>query len=80
FNNWAVNYNNGIYQYVRDSTLLQFDGSRLVGRYNYIADPLLQHNQADRDNPAAVPHLDHLKAIIQSYMQRMIENRLTYDE
>ena len=76
FNNWAVNYNNGIYQYVCDSTLLQFDGSRLVGRYNYLADPLLQHNQAD-GGTLPQPHLDHLKAIIQSYMQRMIENQLT---
>ena len=74
---WAVNYNNGIYQYVRDSTLLQFDGSRLVGRYNYLADPLLQHNQAVGGNPSAAPHLDHLKAIIQSYMQRMLGNQLT---
>ena len=74
---WAVNYNNGIYQYVCDSTLLQFDGSRLVGRYNYLADPLLQHNTAASEPATAAPHLDHLKAIIQSYMQRMLENRLT---
>ncbi|MBQ7712158.1 MAG: LTA synthase family protein, partial [Bacteroidales bacterium] len=79
FNNWAVNYNNGIYQYVRDSTLLQFDGSRLVGRYNYIADPLLQHNQAD-GGYLPQPHLNHLKAIIQSYMQRMIGNRLVVEK
>ena len=79
FNNWAVNFNNGIYQYVRDSTLLQFDGSRLVGHYNYIQDPLLQHNQADGGN-LPQPHLDHLKAIIQSYMQRMIGNRLVVEK
>ena len=74
---WAVNYNNGVYQYVRDSTLLQFDGTRMVGRYNFLADPLLQHNLADEEVPEA-PRLDHLKAIIQSYMQRMMENRLVY--
>ena len=75
---WAVNYNNGIYQYVHDSTLLQFDGSRLVGRYHHVADPLLQHNLADKGLSDEEPRLDHLKAIIQSYMQRMIENQLTF--
>ena len=72
--NWAVNYNNGVYQYVCDSTLLMFDGQRVTGRYNYVADPLLQHKRGL--DAADSTHLDRLKAIIQSYMQRMIENRL----
>ncbi|MBQ9417739.1 MAG: sulfatase-like hydrolase/transferase [Bacteroidales bacterium] len=72
---WAVNYNNGIYQYVSDSLLLQFDGSRLVGHYNYLSDPLLQRNLDP--SPALDHRLDHLKAIIQSYMQRMVADQLT---
>jgi len=59
-----------------DSTLLQFDGNRLTARYNYVRDPMLQHNLG-LDSGAA-PGLELLKGIIQSYMQRMIDNNLIY--
>ena len=73
---WAVNYQGGIYQLVRDSTLVQFDGQKVVGCFNYVADPCLTHNDV-----AAADTLDvrFLKAIIQSYMTRMTSNKLTID-
>ena len=76
---WAINYNNGIYQYVHDSTLLLFDGSRLTACYHHLEDSLLQHNLVG-SLPDAYPldrRLNHMKAIIQDYMQRMIADRLT---
>ena len=72
---WAVNYNNGIYQLVQGNLLLQWDGDKTVGLYDYRADRLLRHNLAG--NHTAQPAMEQtLKAIIQQYMKRMNENRL----
>ena len=71
---WAVSYTNGIYQYVVGDTLLHFDGQKVVGLYNLAADPLLKHNLLRSNSPQ--PDCHQLKAIIQSYMQRMINNNL----
>ena len=72
---WAVSYTNGVYQYVQGDSLLLFDGQKAVGLYNLATDPLLKHNRLTTATTA-----DHLKAIIQAYMQRMINNRLTPQE
>ena len=65
---WAVHYNNGIYQFVHHHRLLLFDGEQTIGYQNLYPDtPPPTDTAADR-------HL--LKAIIQSYMQRMINNQL----
>ena len=80
--NWAVNYCNDIYQYVEDSLLLLFDGEQPVSLYNYVADPLQKTDLLDNSefriqNSELIDSLTlRLKAIIQSYMQRMVENRL----
>ncbi len=71
---WAVSYTNGIYQYVVGDTLLHFDGQKVVGLYNLASDTLLKHNLLRPNTPQ--PDCRHLKAIIQSYMQRMINNKL----
>ena len=71
---WAVSYSNGIYQYVVGDTLLHFDGHKVVGRYNLTSDPLLKHNLLRSNSPQ--PDCRHLQALIQSYMQRMINNNL----
>lgn len=75
---WAVNYNNGIYQYLKDGYFIQFDGERLKGVYRYQSDPLLKHNLVkDLQNDEKIINIEReLKAIIQSYMQRMINNEL----
>jgi phosphoglycerol transferase MdoB-like AlkP superfamily enzyme len=80
--NWAVNYCNDIYQYVEDSLLLLFDGQQPVALYNYLSDPLQKNNLLDNSefkiqNSEIIDHLTlRLKAIIQSYMQRMVHNQL----
>lgn len=71
---WAVSYTNGIYQYVVGDTLLHFDGQRVVGLYNLSTDPLLNHNLLRSNSPQ--PDCRQLQALIQSYMQRMIDNNL----
>ncbi len=74
---WAVNYNNGIYQYIKGDYLLQFDGQQVKALYRFRTDLLLQHNLADREPAVAQSMARELKAIIQSYMTRMTTNKLT---
>ena len=72
---WAVNYLNGIYQYVKHGHVLQFDGRQTVGVYA-LDDRLMKHNVAG--HLPQQPQMEReLKAIIQQYMERMTENRLT---
>jgi phosphoglycerol transferase MdoB-like AlkP superfamily enzyme len=74
---WAVNHINGIYQYVKNGYVLQFDGQKTKGFYS-LSDSLMQHNLIHR--PSTVSHQSQmereLKAIIQQYMERMTQNRL----
>ena len=71
---WAVNYLNGIYQYVKKEHVLQFDGEKTVGIYA-LSDSLMQKNLNGQlpDQPWME---QDLKAIIQQYMSRMVEDRL----
>jgi arylsulfatase A-like enzyme len=71
---WAVNYLNGIYQYVKHGHVLQFDGQRATGLYA-LSDSLMQHNLVGR-LPQQPQMERELKAIIQQYMERMTQNRL----
>ena len=72
---WAVNYLNGIYQYVKKEHVLQFDGEKTIGIYA-LSDSLMQNNLNGQlpDQPWME---QDLKAIIQQYMSRMVEDRLT---
>lgn len=72
---WAVNYLNGIYQYVKGDYLLQFDGSRTKAVYRFRTDLLLEHNLVGRVSEQAAMERE-LKAIIQQYMTRMTTNTL----
>lgn len=80
-NNFAVNYLNGIYQLIEGDYSYQFDGEETIGFYNYQNDPLLKSNLAKIEmNPRdslKMNYLDEkLKAIIQQYNNRIIENKL----
>ncbi|MDD6894895.1 MAG: sulfatase-like hydrolase/transferase [Prevotellaceae bacterium] len=73
---WAVNYQGGIYQYVEGDYLLQFDGNETKALYRFRTDLLLKHNVA-KEEPMVTKDMERrLKAIIQSYMTRMNENKL----
>jgi len=71
---WAVNYLNGIYQYVRNGYVLQFDGHQTKALYR-LDDRLMKRNlkgKVEQQNQME----EELKAIIQQYMERMTQNRL----
>ena len=71
---WAVNYLNGIYQYVKHGLVLQFDGQRTKAVYA-LSDRLMKHNLLGKTGEQPAMERE-LKAIIQQYMERMTENKL----
>ena len=79
---WAVNYMNGIYQFVKKGHVLQFDGKKAVGLYA-LSDSLMKNNLLNNTSKSPLPTGERLimerelKAIIQQYMERMINNQLT---
>lgn len=74
---WAINYNNGIYQYVKGDLLLQFDGTKVKAVYNIKNDWMLKKNIKGTLGSKEKEMERATKAIIQSYMTRMKENQLT---
>ena len=72
---WAVNYLNGTYQYVKHGHVLQFDGTKTRAVYA-LTDSLLQKNLVGQ-MPQQHQMERELKAIIQQYMTRMINDKLT---
>jgi phosphoglycerol transferase MdoB-like AlkP superfamily enzyme len=73
---FVATYNNRLYQFWQNDYFLQFDGQETKSVYNYQSDILLQNNcvgkVAEQDEMETL-----LKAVIQQYVTRMIENRLT---
>ena len=72
---WAVNYLNGIYQYVKYGYVLQFDGQATKAVYS-LDDSLMKQNLLGKVKEQPQMELE-LKAIIQQYMERITQNRLT---
>ena len=69
---WAVNYLNGVYQYVKHGHVMQFDGQKVIGYYS-LNDSLMKKNKLkEADKRMEL----ELKAIIQQYMERMTQDRL----
>ena len=79
---WAVNYNNGIYQFIKGDFFLQSDGKSITGLYDYKRDPMLRNDLKDLDDQATKRQSDQmlrtLKAIIKDYMRRMEKNELIW--
>lgn len=73
----AFNYKDNTYQLFEDDYLLVFDGARTLGLYDFKKDELLSDNLMDA-HPDRVKNMeDTMKAVIQQYNNRMIEDRLT---
>ena len=72
---YAVNYLNGVYQYAKYGYVLQFDGEKTKAVYA-LDDRLMRNNLAGR---VAVQQKmeNEVKAIIQSYMYRMVNDQLS---
>ncbi|HZB14050.1 MAG TPA: sulfatase-like hydrolase/transferase [Chryseolinea sp.] len=72
----AFNYNDAFNLYLGEY-LLTFNGEETVGLYNFVQDNMLTHDLKD-ERPEVVQQMEpKIKAIIQQYNNRLIENRLT---
>jgi arylsulfatase A-like enzyme len=71
---WAVNYLNGIYQYVKQGHVLQFDGQHTRAVYS-LNDSLMRYNLIGQ-LPQQSQMERELKAIIQQYMERITQDKM----
>ncbi|MBR1667564.1 MAG: sulfatase-like hydrolase/transferase [Bacteroidaceae bacterium] len=75
---WAVTSNNGLYHYVKgDYVFLFTESGQPKALYNYKEDWYLKKNLLGTTGQLEQQMERELKALIQSYMERMIEDRLT---
>jgi phosphoglycerol transferase MdoB-like AlkP superfamily enzyme len=76
---FAFNYRDNVYNLYKDDYLLMFDGKRTVSLYNFKLDKLLKKD-LKAEQPERVQELEqYIKAIIQQYNNRMVEDRLVVD-
>lgn len=73
---FALNYKDSQYQLFMGDYLLQFDGEKSRGLYRFRTDRLLQENLVD-SLPEVVTELEpKVKAMVQQYNNRLVENRM----
>ena len=73
---FAISYLNNIYQLIEGDYCLQFDGEETIAFYNWKNDPQLQNNLVLLEGEEYKIYEKRLKAIIQQYNQRLMENKL----
>ncbi|NWJ50044.1 MAG: sulfatase-like hydrolase/transferase [Bacteroidetes bacterium] len=71
-----VTFINDNYQIIQDNYALEFDGKVSHGLFDYKSDPLLKKNLININRKKAVDMEKILKAVIQQYNSRMINNKL----
>ncbi len=75
---WAVSFNEGLYQFVKGDYMIQLtQEGTLKSVYRFKEDPLLKDNLVGQPIPEVEAMQAFLKAMIQSYMQRMVSDDLT---
>lgn len=75
---WVASSNG--YEYVKGDYALEFDGQQVTAAYRYRTDSLLKHNVLSAMPRDTLEQMtQHMKSIIQQYMQRMNSNRLTIE-
>jgi len=78
---WLVGHNNGLYFYSQGDYVIFFtENGTLKSIYNYKEDWFMHHNLLGTTGTIEQQMERQLKAIIQSYMQRMINDQLTVRE
>jgi hypothetical protein len=73
---YSINFINGIYQLIENEYVIQFDGEKTIAIYNFIEDEELKKNLLNtKFDYTAIEN--KIKAVIQSYQERMAHNKLT---
>ena len=74
--NTAMNYHNG-FQLFRDQYMIQMNGDKPSSMYNYKNDPTLKNNLLNTMKPKQDTMENIMKAFIQQYHNRLIDDSLT---
>lgn len=74
---YSVNFLRDIYQIMGPKYVLTFDGNQALGIFDYTLDPLLENNLIGTGIPEEQELESALKARIQSFNNRMIQNQFT---
>jgi len=73
---FSVHFSSGVYGLFKDNYLIEFDGSKSTHLFNLKADPLQKTSLLDSEKNEKERLERFLKAFIQQYNNRLIENRL----
>lgn len=74
--NFIVYYLEGTYHYINNDYYLAFANGQTIGFYNWKEDPLLKNNLLMKNQLKAKESERFLKAYIQSFNDRTINNQL----
>src|SRR5690606_1174927 len=77
---FAFNYKDNVYQLFMGDYLLMFDGNVSVGLYDFKRDEMITQNLLEEKPDVAARLEQRVKAIIQQYNNRMVDDNLVVSE
>lgn len=78
-NNFAINYYGNAFQLIMGDWVIQYDLKKVVGFFNLKEDPTMKNNLVNEKLEIQRVMTRKIKAIIQQYNNRMVDNTLTID-
>ncbi len=76
---FAINYYGNAFQLIMDNWVIQYDLKQVVGLYNLNTDARMKKNLANTNLEIQVRMETKIKAVIQQYNNRMVDNKLIID-
>jgi arylsulfatase A-like enzyme len=73
---FALTFNSGLFQLVDDGYILQFDGDKATDLFHYAKDSMLKNDLITKDTAVTKAMENKTKAIIQTYQQSLINNKM----
>ena len=73
---YSISYLNNSYQYIEDDYCILFDGEKTNALFLWKEDPAFQNNQMKKYPEKAKQLTKNVKAIIQQYQERVLNNAL----
>jgi phosphoglycerol transferase MdoB-like AlkP superfamily enzyme len=77
---FSIHFISGLYGLMKDGYYLEFNGAKSTALFNLVKDPLQTSNLVGREKEVQDRMEVFIKAYIQQYNNRLIENRLLIDE
>jgi hypothetical protein len=74
---FAFNYKGNVYQLMQGDFLLEYDGMKSLGLYNFKTDMMSKTNLLEKMPEVVIKMETKVKAVIQQYNNRLIDNQMT---